>query len=59
MIIRQLGIDDLPRLSEIDRSERIRRIYTCREGRLEFEEVDFEAPRWSAEKVRGVPGGAG
>ncbi|HHX65905.1 MAG TPA: GNAT family N-acetyltransferase [Chloroflexi bacterium] len=52
MIIRQLDIADLPRLREIDRSERIRRIYRFRDGVMEYDEVDFEASRWSEEQIR-------
>jgi ribosomal protein S18 acetylase RimI-like enzyme len=49
--IKALANSDIFRLKEIDRTERIRRIYTYKEGELEQETVIMKVPPWSDEKV--------
>lgn len=51
MEIKTLANSDIIRLKEIDRTERIRRLYTYNEGELEQERVIMKVPPWSDEKV--------
>ena len=41
-----MAADELGRIAEIDRSERITQQYRQRDGALELIEVDIDAPRW-------------
>jgi GNAT superfamily N-acetyltransferase len=44
--VRPMAVDELARIAEIDRSERITQQYRQRDGALELIEVDIDAPRW-------------
>jgi len=44
--IREMTIDELDRIGEIDRSERITQQYTAAGGSLELVDVDIHAARW-------------
>ena len=44
--LREMSADELARIAEIDRSERITQQYKWREGNLELHDVDIDAPRW-------------
>jgi GNAT superfamily N-acetyltransferase len=44
--VRQMAVDDMSRISEIDRSERITQQYRSRDGALELIDVDIDAPAW-------------
>ncbi len=44
--LRPMAVDELSRIAEIDRSERITQQYRQRGGALELVEVDIDAPRW-------------
>ena len=48
MQIKTLANSDIIRLREIDRTERIRILYTYKEGELEQERVIMKVPPWSA-----------
>jgi ribosomal protein S18 acetylase RimI-like enzyme len=51
MRIKRLARSEIARLREIDRTERIRMLFTYKEGELEQERVAFKVPPWSDEKV--------
>ena len=51
--VRNLHIDELGRIGEIDRSERVTLRYRAKDGVLVSEAIDSEAERWSAERVAG------
>jgi hypothetical protein len=53
MIIRPMAVEELSRLSDLDRSEQITRIYHLQGGTLFSEAVQIRVPRWSAEAVAG------
>jgi GNAT superfamily N-acetyltransferase len=46
MTLREMGVSELARIAEIDRSERITQQYKSRGGSLELIDVDIRAPRW-------------
>jgi ribosomal protein S18 acetylase RimI-like enzyme len=43
--------EDLHKISEIDRSEQVRRMHVYKNGSLETIEINNDVPRWSAEEV--------
>ena len=47
--IRELGVDDIDLIHEIDRSERIDTLYTVENGRLRGEPTDLHVPPWDRE----------
>jgi GNAT superfamily N-acetyltransferase len=47
--IRELGVEGVELIREIDRSEHIDVQYTVKDGRLRSERVEFEVPPWDAE----------
>ncbi len=49
MEIRELPVEELPRLMEIDRSEYIARLCTWRDGELVWRETEIDAPTYPAE----------
>lgn len=46
--VRPMAVDELGRIAELDRSERITQQYRQHDGALELIEVDIDAPRWGA-----------
>jgi len=54
MRIKRLAKTHLNRLNEIDRTERIRILFTYKEGELEEERVAYKVPPWSDEKVHSL-----
>ncbi|RLT38309.1 MAG: GNAT family N-acetyltransferase [Chloroflexi bacterium] len=51
--LRNLHLDELGRIGEIDRSEPVTLVYRVDDGVLVSEAIDSEAERWSAERVAG------
>ena len=47
--IRELGLDGIDLIREIDRSEHIDKQYSVKDGRLCSERVEFEVPQWDSE----------
>jgi len=47
LIIKELGIRDLRRIREIDRSEKVKLLYKYDKNSLTFERVDLNVPRWN------------
>ena len=43
---------EIERIAELDRSERVRKIYTIRDGTLIQKDVDWQIPRWSQDMVQ-------
>jgi GNAT superfamily N-acetyltransferase len=54
MRIKKLAKTELNRLNEIDRTERIRMLFSFKEGELEEERVAFRVPPWSDEQVNSL-----
>jgi len=46
MMIKQLDKTEIIRISEIDRTEKIKLLYKYNKGKLETELVDIDVPRW-------------
>ncbi len=46
MIIKQLSKKEIIRISEIDRTEKIKLLYKYNKGKLETEIVDIDVPHW-------------
>jgi GNAT superfamily N-acetyltransferase len=44
--IRELGLDELARIGEIDRSERASGVFVCEQGILQLVERDLDVPTW-------------
>ncbi len=54
MQIKTLANSDIVRLREIDRTERIRILFTYKEGELEEERIAYKVPPWNDEKVESL-----
>jgi len=50
LIIKELSREDIGRIREIDRSEKVRLLYKHKEGALIPEKVDLDVPRWSEQE---------
>lgn len=50
MIIKELNKEDIGRIREIDRSEKVKLLYKHKEGSLVPEKVDLNVPRWSEQE---------
>lgn len=51
--LRDLQVDELGRVGEIDRREHVTLVYRVEDGVLVSEAIDSQAERWSAERVAG------
>ena len=47
IVIKKLGIIDLPRIADIDRTEHVTLGYKVKNGKLISQKVDWNIPRWS------------
>ena len=49
IIFTRMGPDELERISELDRSERVTRAYEIEDGELTQVDVDWQVPTWSSD----------
>jgi len=50
LIIKELNREDIGRIREIDRSEKVKLLFRYSEGSLTLEKVDLNVPRWSEQE---------
>jgi len=50
LIIKELNKEDIDRIREIDRAEKVKLLYRCKDGSLIPEKVDLNVPRWSKQE---------
>lgn len=50
MIIKELNKEDIARIREIDRTEKVKLLYKYKESTLTSEKVNLDVPRWSEQE---------
>ena len=50
LITKELNKEDIGRIREIDRAEKVKLLYKCKDGSLIFEKVDLDVPRCSEQE---------